>query len=141
MENNNLKEFYGPRFLKKYDYPSYPELRCDSCTGGRRHQKESLSKYGAFKNGVKYDCNCDLIHSPYSFPYEAFTDKTHQVCPLHNQFSDPPFPPKPKLNVMAMFGASANKLQYKQKLLNYIERSAWALLIFIVLLVTLGIFG
>ncbi len=37
---NNLTEFYGPSHLEYDNYPNYPELRCDTCTGGNRHEKE-----------------------------------------------------------------------------------------------------
>ena len=132
-----MKEFYGPQYLEYDNYPNYPELRCDNCTGGKRHEKESLSQYGTFKNGVKYDCNCDKISSPYSFPYESFTNTGKKGCHLHGQF--PPFPPKPKINVMSAIGFKTNKLLFQQQLLSNFEHGIWILLILIVLSIILAI--
>ena len=68
-------------------YPVYPELRCGGCgTSGALNNNNCPQKVGvAYKNGVPYDCKCNLISAPYSMPYDANKCKQcqppyHAVC-------------------------------------------------------------
>ena len=68
-------------------YPVYPELRCGSCgTCGQAPVPKHLQKAGvAYKNGVPYDCKCNIVSAPFSMPYDAFRCKQcqppyHAVC-------------------------------------------------------------
>ncbi len=75
-----LVEHYGNPNLWYAAYPVRPELRCGLCGSDRgcgcnkRQASTGERCCGvAYKNGVPYDCNCNLIQAPYSMPYEAHT--------------------------------------------------------------------
>jgi len=68
-------------------YPVNPELRCGSCnTSASTPINPSHMIPGiAYKNGVPYNCNCNLISAPYSMPYDANNCKQcqppyHAIC-------------------------------------------------------------
>lgn len=67
-------------------YPVYPELRCGGCgTSGNSCGCGPQKKGVAYKNGIPYDCKCNLIAAPYSMPYDAYKCKQcqppyHAVC-------------------------------------------------------------
>lgn len=73
-------------------YPVYPELRCGTCKVYDQTPQIQQQKGIAYKNGVPYNCNCDLISAPYSMPYDALNCKQcqppyHGICNAQNKAS------------------------------------------------------
>lgn len=70
--DNGLQFAYWPVQTEKY-CPT--PVSADWLTTGCQHRAEYLAPPGgrdvACKNGVPYDCRCNLIDKPYSMPYEA----------------------------------------------------------------------
>lgn len=90
-------------------YPPYPELRCDGCLASNQHTKERAMQQKipgvGYKDGEPYNCNCDLITSPYSYPYESFVNSPHTVCPVNHSSLIPSksaFPQQPSTTSLNM---------------------------------------
>ena len=63
-----IVEHYGDPTLWYAGYPVRPELRCGRCGQDKTSKGERCCGV-AYKNGVPYNCNCDLKQAPYSLPY------------------------------------------------------------------------
>jgi hypothetical protein len=70
------------KYLDYEPYPVYPELRCTSAYRTARcgNETKEAKDSGAYNEGTPYDCQCNLVNSPYSFPYESFADMSHTTA-------------------------------------------------------------
>ena len=77
--------YYNPDMSLGFSNWDEPQLCCPQksnrnwLTKGCQYRSEYLAAPGgksvACKNGIPYDCKCNIIKAPYSLPYEACPNK------------------------------------------------------------------